>query len=426
MLPWELNQETTYLIAILLPLMLLMIGLGFAVTVDTYLSKKQKLVFAGILLLVFCLIMQNYYEMLLARGEARVLLRTIVSICGYILRPAILLLFFYLVEPKGRYWPAWILVGLNAGIFLTATFSRLTFFIDRHNHYQAGPLHLTCLIVSLLLLAWLFCLTLRKYRQTQGREIWIPLFIVPAILISILLDSIVGSSAQPVTFLTIGIVCSCMLYYLWLHLQLVRFHVQALQERQRMQLMLSQIKPHFLYNSFGAIEGLCDRDPKAAKEAMARFSRYLRGNLTAITENSTVPFSQELSHTRVYLELEQMRFGDALQIQYEIECSDFFLPPLTLEPLVENAVRHGIREKEDGRGRVTIIAKELPDCYELSVTDDGPGFDPNVLPSDGKPHVGIANVRSRLRSVCGGVLTIQSCPGQGTSAIIRLPKKGES
>lgn len=424
MLTLEMDQKTIYTIAILLPLLVVTVGLSFAVSVDSYLGERQKWAFVGIILLVIGLMIQNYADLLLSAGEPRVLLRTVVDICGYVIRPVILQLFCCLVEPKRRLRPLWVVVGINAALHLTALFSPLVFYIDGNNHYHGGPLHSACLIVSLLLLARLFCLSVRKFRQTHGREIWIPLFIVPIILLSIWLDGHVGLAELPVSFLTIAIVTACILYYNWLHLQMVRDYVQTIQNRQREQLMLSQIKPHFLYNALGTIEGLCEKDPKAARNAMARFSRYLRSNLTDITENDTIPFEQELSHTQLYLELERLRFGSALEVRWDISCTDFFLPPLTLEPLAENAVTHGVRQKEDGSGAVLISTRERPDCYEITVHDDGPGFDPRVLPADGKPHVGIENVRKRLQSVVGGSLTIHSGMGAGTTATIRVPKRG--
>ena len=418
----NLEQEQVYTLSILLPLLITLAGLGFAVAVDKFFSRKQKRVFCQIILLVLLLAAQNYLELRATDLKTGDLQRTVLAIFGYCIRPVILLLFFYLVKPGGRFWPAWVLIGVNAALYMTALFSRVVFYIE-DNRFHDGPLHLTCLVLSLILLAWLLWLTVQKYREHRGRDFVIPLFIVPVILGSILLDNHVGKARQPVSFLTIAIVCCCMLYYLWLHLQFIREHERDLQARQRMQIMLSQIRPHFLYNALGAIEGLCDTDPQAARAATVRFARYLRNSLSAVELENDIPFTKELEHTKLYLELEQTRFEDALKVVYEIGCTDFFLPPLTLEPLAENAVRHGVREKPDGRGTVTITTRELPDGYEISVRDDGPGFDPSVPPDDGKEHIGIANVRERLQNR-GGSLTITSETGRGTVATIRIPKEG--
>lgn len=422
MLEWSLYQEQVNALSVLLPLIVTVGALAFAIAVDGYFEKKQKRIFLLILGLVFLLITQNYAEMLTCAGPPQILLRTLLSILGYSLRPAILLLFFYLVEPKRNFWWGWVLVGLNAAIHLTSLFSHLCFWIDQNNAYQGGPLYCTCLVISLLLLAVLLLLTLRKSRHNPGKEIWIPLIIVPLILGGVVLDGHVDYALQIVSFLTISIVVSCVLYYLWLHLQMVRTREQELRERQRMQLMISQIKPHFLYNTLGSIEDLCLSDPAAASEAVARFSEYLRGNLAMISADKMIPFKQELAHTRLYLELEQTRFKDALQVVYDVGCTDFFLPPLTLEPLVENAVRHGVRMKPDGRGTVTVTTRETEDAYEISVLDDGPGFDPSAVPDDGKPHIGIKNVRERL-AVNGCTLTIRSAGESGTIATIRIGKE---
>lgn len=424
MFSWKLNQQSVYLLAILLPLLFQAVGLGFAVTVDSYLEKKQKRIYVLILALVLALIAQNYLEMVLSRGEARILLRTLTSILGYVLRPVILVLFFYLVEPKRSFWPAWLPVIVNAVFYSSALFSDLTFRISEDNHYQGGPLGNTCLLVSLLMMFWLFRLIVSKYRENRGRDIWILIPIAPTLIGSIVLDGHVGRAEQPVSFLTVAIVSCCMLCYLWLHLQHVHAHERDLRAQQRMQIMLSQIKPHFLYNALGAIEALCDTDPKAAKTATVHFSKYLRSNLNAISQEGPVPFDEELSHTHMYLELEKLRFEDALQVVYDLTCTDFTVPVLTLEPLAENAVRHGVRGNPDGRGTVKISTRELPDCYEVSVQDDGPGFDPTVLPTDGRPHIGIQNVRERLQKVCGGELIIRSAPERGSIATIRLPKEG--
>ena len=202
-------------------------------------------------------------------------------------------------------------------------------------------------------------------------------------------------------------------------------YYQQIQENSRMQteIMLSQIQPHFLYNTLGAIQSLCKTDPPTAEKAVAKFSRYLRGNMNALNQEEPIPFTQELAHTRLYLELEQLRYEDALQVCYDLRCTEFQIPTLTLQPLAENAVRHGVRGKLSGRGTVTISTREFPGCYKIVVTEDGPGLDPQQEHSDGKTHIGLENVKERLRFTVNGQLDIDSVPGKGTSATITLPKK---
>ena len=161
--------------------------------------------------------------------------------------------------------------------------------------------------------------------------------------------------------------------------------------------------------------------PEAAKEAVSNFSKYLRGNLDSIKQTEMISFAEELKHLQAYLALEKIRYGDYLKVEYNIEVAEFFIPPLTVQPLVENAVNHGVSDLPDG-GVVTICTAETPDCYEIRVCDNGVGFNPDSVQSDGRTHVGISNVRSRLEIMCGGTLDITSDVGKGTTAIIKIPK----
>ncbi len=195
-------------------------------------------------------------------------------------------------------------------------------------------------------------------------------------------------------------------------------------KEQQYQIMMSQIQPHFLYNSLGSIQALCELEPKEAAEATSKFSRYLRGNMDSINQTAPIPFTKELEHTKLYLELEQLRFKSTMRVTYNIACTDFSVPVLTLQPIVENAVRHGVRGIKKGVGTVEISTRELPDSYEITVADNGPGFDTHApLPNDGRAHIGIENVRDRLLRVCKGELKIESVPGKGTTATITILKK---
>lgn len=191
----------------------------------------------------------------------------------------------------------------------------------------------------------------------------------------------------------------------------------------RIDIMLSQIQPHFIYNSLTAIIGLVDEDPVEAKEAIVDFSDYLRINLDSLKSSKLVPFKKEIEHTQTYLSFELLRF-EHINVDYKIETSDFLLPVLTVQPLVENAVRHGLSTRAEG-GTVTISTKELENEFMITIEDNGIGFDQNIKEkeTDDRQNVGIENVKQRLNDMCHGSLCIESKIGIGTKATILLPKE---
>ena len=126
-------------------------------------------------------------------------------------------------------------------------------------------------------------------------------------------------------------------------------------EQLKVDLMLSQIQPHFLFNVLYVIQEICLVDAETASKAISDFSRYLRHNMDSISINRPIPFKEELEHVRHYVSLQQLRFGDALDVRYELRCTEFELPTLTLQPLVENAIRYGVRKSADGKGTDAAI-----------------------------------------------------------------------
>ena len=187
------------------------------------------------------------------------------------------------------------------------------------------------------------------------------------------------------------------------------------------QIMMSQIQPHFIYNTLGSISSLCIDNPELAADVTDQFARYLRGNMAYMKNGQLIPFEKELEHTSTYLWIEKIRFADYLNIVYNVTCTDFVVPPLTLQPLVENAVKHGITPKEEG-GTVTIDAHEKQDSFVIMVSDDGMGYETDEPSKDGKLHVGIENVRKRLEILCRGSLEINSNVGVGTVVTVTIPK----
>ena len=192
--------------------------------------------------------------------------------------------------------------------------------------------------------------------------------------------------------------------------------------RSREAIMLSQIQPHFLYNALAAIQCMCHGKAPEAEQATVQFAEFLRGNLDSLQADAPIPFAQELRHTQNYLWLEKQRFEDDLRVAYDIQADAFRIPALTLQPIVENAVHYGVMKREGG-GTVRVTSRETADAFLVTVEDDGVGFDPFAPKEDGRTHIGISNVRERLRIMSGGSLTITSTPGQGTVARISVPKE---
>ena len=198
--------------------------------------------------------------------------------------------------------------------------------------------------------------------------------------------------------------------------------MRAELQRAQTNLALHQIQPHFLYNALLAIKVLCRKDPEKAEKAVYDFSTYLRGNMDSIESTEPILFEEELQNIRAYLKIEQMRFGERLHVILDIQCRNFMVPPLTVQPLVENAVRHGICKKIEG-GTVSLCSYQKDGFVWIEILDDGVGFDVEQLQSSSFGGVGIKNLRYRLETLLKAKLEIQSEVGEGTKQVIQIPEQ---
>lgn len=198
-------------------------------------------------------------------------------------------------------------------------------------------------------------------------------------------------------------------------------------EESRIALMLSQIQPHFIFNILGTIRGLCRENPEQAWRGLGDFSSYLRANMNALTNEKSIPFRRELAHVEAYVRLEQMRMGEKLNVVYDIQEKEFSLPPLLLQPLVENAVKHGLFYKANG-GTIIIRSRQMDGKIILSVQDDGVGFEESAKEADfdQREHHGLHNVRTRAEKMLGGSLRIHSDPEQGSTVTLEFPVNNHS
>ena len=210
-----------------------------------------------------------------------------------------------------------------------------------------------------------------------------------------------------------------------------RENVRIAEEREKtkkelyeakVSVMVSQIQPHFMYNALSSIAMMCTIDPETAQEATVTFADYLRGNMDSLKQTAPVPFEMELEHLKKYLYIEQLRFGKKLQVEYDLPVMNFRVPMLSIQPLVENAVKHGVGMKKKG-GTVVISTRETDTAYQVIIRDDGVGFDPDAKKEpDGRSHVGMENTRKRLMDLCGAGIITESVIGEGTTVTITLLK----
>lgn len=194
----------------------------------------------------------------------------------------------------------------------------------------------------------------------------------------------------------------------------------------RTMALLNQIHPHFIHNTLTSIYYLCDSDPQTAKHLVHDFNSYLRANFSSMSVKTPIRFSEEMENVRAYLSVEQVRFSDKLLVEYDTPHTAFRLPALTLQPLVENAVKHNV-DSSKPPVHIRIRSFKTDDGSKVVIEDDGVNEGETVdIDVDGETpdkheHVGLRNVADRLEILCGGTLTVSHRDGGGTIATVFIP-----
>lgn len=402
---------------VLIPLVLQLLGLALVVLLDPYVGKKQRRLLLLNAVLIASLIAEDILnDYFLLQGDVPPL-RTLASIYGYAVRPLVLLLFCYIVVPNKKHTPFWILLGANALLNMTALFSHICFWIE-NNQFHRGPLGFSCHVVSAIILLYVLYLTFAAQAKRDRFQLIIPTVNIALVFAGAVMDSFIAHTQSGITFLTVAMVSSALFYYIWLHLKFVHDHEKALEAENRIRIMMSQIQPHFLYNTLSSIQALCRIDPEKAFDVTEKFGTYLRNNIDSLDQPELIPFAKELEHTRVYSEIEMIRFPN-VRVNYDAPDTDFSVPALTVQPLVENAIRHGVRIREEGV--VTVSSRTTDRFHEIVIADNGKGFDTTLLKTADGSHIGVRNVQERIEKMCGGTLTVESAVGKGTTVTICIP-----
>jgi len=324
--------------------------------------------------------------------------------------------------PNNRIEGVFLIALFGAAMVVFSQLTNIYYYIDAQNYYHRSSGYFLALLIPIIGMILEFSIII-QYRRKISQETFVAMLLY---LILPFASTFVLVCHYGISFSNIAICCSIILMFIAAMIEQNQNLAKKEKEAadMRIAVMVSQIQPHFMYNSLNAIYHLCDKNPELAKEAINDFSEYLQYTQRSIQRITPVSFNEELQNVKNYLHLEKIRFGEDLNIVYQIHVSNFFVPALSIQPIVENAVKHGICQKEDG-GTLVITTQELQDMIEITVADDGAGFDPSVPKEDHKPHVGIQNTRQRIQAMCGGTLEIHSQIGKGTIVTIRLPKESK-
>ena len=291
---------------------------------------------------------------------------------------------------------------------------------------MAGPFYIAGQIGGYITAGLSVVIIARRWKEYNNRErAGFSLFVLLPFIGSLLKGVLDNIILMPL-MVTLSIVI--IQSYIQVARELLIHRQTAELGRMRGDILMSKMKPHFIYNTLNTIYALCDISSEEARNAIAMFSTYLRSSLVDVDIHRLIPFKEELEHVRNYLDIEKVRFSDSLSVEYDIRAVDFVIPPLALQAIVENAVQYGI-EKKPGGGTVRISTDMEGEEVKVTVSDTGVGFDTGKISLDrfesdekGRRHVGLYSAAYRVKNLCGGCLEIDSRPGEGTTVIMKLKR----
>ena len=390
---------------------------------DVHLPASRTFLLIGFVLLAMCVSTCLESWALLSADRSRV--REAASVVHYVLQPLVIYLELAVLLPPYVSRPHRILLALplavNTLIYLTAPAAgQLVFWYDSGYSFRRGPLGASVYIVTFIYLALLIIWSVRIFHARDRRMSIVLLFMAGiAVLTAVLewLNLVPGHTDE-------AFVIGVYMFYMYL----INVYEHAMEEtlmekelelsKRDMTLLRQQIRPHFVFNALHMIKALIRTDREKALRSIENFSEYLRANIDIIRSDTLIPFENELSCTKAYVDLALADDSKDISVDYDINERFFRIPSLTVEPLVENAIRHGLK---DG-GKVTVSTRSEGSDIVIVVSDNGSGFsDRGTGHEQVRTGTGISNVRARLAALCGGTLEVKTGRG-GTEAVIRIPK----
>ena len=302
-------------------------------------------------------------------------------------------------------------------VLVVTQFTEIIYYFTPDNMFVRGDLYpLLILPMVALVVVNLVGVLARRQKLNKKNFVAFLIYLLP-LLVSMALQAFINVFLLIVVAVSISAVS---MYAIILSDQVDRYLRQQREiADQQASIAVLQMRPHFIYNTMMSIYYLCKQDPEKAQRVTLDFTTYLRKNFSAIVNKDTVPFAEELKHTRAYLSVVQAQCSDNLIVEFDTPYTLFRVPPLSLQPLVENAVKYGLDPDSDEPLRIFVRTEESDSGIVIAVEDNGPGISTD---DNGEPHVALDNIQKRLSAV-GATLNISLREGGGTVARIFIPKK---
>ena len=302
-----------------------------------------------------------------------------------------------------------ILLGINQ-------FTGIFYYITEENIFYRNELH-SVLMLPFILIATLNLFAVIKRRKIFSKKYYIAFMVnTLPMTFAMLFHTIIFNSLV----VALGITLSALGMFVIILIDHVEKFLRQQHEifNQQANILVLQMRPHFIYNTMTSIYYLCSQNPKQAQKVTLDFTNYLRKNFMAIAYEGTILFSEELEHTKAYLSIEQAQFEENLFVEYDTPYVNFKIPPLTLQPIVENCVKHGLDLDSDPL-KILILTRETKLGNVIIVEDNGVGFELD----DSRENFALKNIQKRLEMFCEGNLNIYPREGGGTIVKILIPCK---
>ena len=376
-------------------------------------------------LLTFALSLLEFAEIWIDEHNLNYRLLFYKAMLIYSLYPMVALLFYYFTSDVKQKFLIFIPQLINIIINVLDLFgTRLIYYYYEDHGYEGGPLNFLPFAVEIFYVVLIGVYSVRILNgKNKSKGI-----IMAFCMVTIIFAQFLTNFDMPSIYLPTIIAIEILVYYFYIAAIQYNENKNALVEselaleRNRNNLLLAQIKPHFINSNLAVIRSLCYEEPEKAVEMLDHFSGYLRENIQQIDDMQLVSFEREMESVDNFVYLEMQRFPDKIEVIKDIRVNDFFVPPLSVQTIVENAIRHGISMTgKKGTVRISTLAKD--NNIIVKIEDNGKGFDVDSVEFDGINHVGIKNVANRLKRILNGKIKVESEVGYGTTVTFYIPRE---